>query len=189
LAPCAHWQVLDWGQFAPAELDRLSPVRQAFRLPDDIARNGSNWLEIIGFAGGGGRESWATLRQIGIGLRGSAAVSKRTTDLVGLVTPQESSFVLAAFQFALLQKARGDAALLRAGAANELIRATQHHDWRPHRDTVSGDRPPGRRRNGPIPVLRAVSGLGLRFGAAGLSPEPAPRPCILGRLSLSSLRV
>ena len=98
--------------------------------------------------------------------------------------------MLAALQFALLQKARGDAALLRAGAAHDLIGATQHHDWRPHRDAVSGDRPRGRRRIGPIdPVLRAVSGLGLRFGAAGLSPEPAPRPCILGRLSLSSLRV
>jgi hypothetical protein len=76
LVPYAHWQVLDWGQFTPAELDRLSPVRQAFRLPGDIARNGSNWLEIIDFAGGGRREGWATLRQIGIGLRRSAAVSK-----------------------------------------------------------------------------------------------------------------
>ena len=52
LVPLAHWQVLDWGRFAPAELDRLSPVRQAFRLPDEVARKRSNWLEIVGFAVG-----------------------------------------------------------------------------------------------------------------------------------------
>ena len=186
LAPLAHWQVLDWGQFAPAELDRLSPLRQAFRLPDDVARNGSNWLEIVGFAVGPRCAGSATLRQIRIGLRRSAAVSKRATDLVGIVTPQETSFVLAALQFALLQKARGDAVLLRAGAAHDLIGATQHHDWRPHRDVGGGDGAPGRRRIGPIdPVLRALSGLGVRFGTAGLSAESAPRPCIVGRFSLA----
>jgi hypothetical protein len=119
-----------------------------------------------------------------MGLRRSAAVSKLATELVGVVTPQETSFVLAALQFALLQKALGDASLLRADAACDLIGATQHHDWRPYRD--AGDRPPHRRRIRPIdPVLRALSGLGVRFGAAGLSAEPAPRPCILGRLSLA----
>ena len=120
-----------------------------------------------------------------MGLRRSAAASIAATDLVGIVTPQETSFVLAALQFALLQKARGDAPLLRAGAARDLVGATQHHDWRPHRDVVVGDEPPGRRRIGPVdPVLRAVAGLGVRFGAAGVSPQPAPRPCILGRLGV-----
>jgi putative hemolysin len=182
----AHWQVLDWGQFTPGELDLISPLRRAFRLPADIAHAGSNWLEVVGFAAGGRTAGSATLRQIRMGLRRSAAVSKQATDLVGVVTPQETSFVLAALQFALLQKARGDAALMRAGAARDLIGATRHHDWRPHRDVVAGDRRPGRRRIGPIdPVLRALAGLGTRFGAAGLSAEPAPRPCILGRLSLA----
>jgi putative hemolysin len=190
LVPCAHWQVLDWGQFTPGELDRISPLRRAFRLPADIARDGSHWLEIVGFAAGSAvcsrSAGAATLRQIRMGLRRSAAVSKQATDLVGVVTPQETSFVLAALQFALLQKARGDAALARAGAARDLIGATRHHDWRPNRDVVGGDPRPGRRRIGPTdPVLRALAGLGVRFGAAGLSAEPAPRPCILGRLSLS----
>jgi putative hemolysin len=186
LVPLAHWHVLDWGQFAPAELDRLSPLRRAFRLPDAVAHKGSNWLEIVGFAVGSRYEGSATLRQIRMGLRRSAALSIEATDLVGLVAPQETSFVLAALQFAMLQKARGDAPLLRAGAAHELLGATQHHDWRPHRDVVGGEGRPARRRIGPTdPVLRAVSGLGLRFGAAGLSAESAPRPCILGRLSLA----
>jgi putative hemolysin len=185
----AHWQVLDWGQFTPGELDRISPLRRAFRLPADVARDGSHWLEIVGFARGSAvcsrSAGAATLRQIRMGLRRSAAVSKQATDLVGVVTPQETSFVLAALQFALLQKVRGDAALVRAGAARELIGAMRHHDWRPHRDVAGGDPRPGRRRIGPTdPVLRALAGLGARFGAAGLSAEPAPRPCILGRLSL-----
>jgi hypothetical protein len=184
LVPCAHWQLLDWGQFTPRELEVISPLRRAFRLPKDV--DGTHWLEVIGFAAGSRCAELASLRQVRMGLRRSAAVSKRATDLVGIVTPQETSFVLAALQFALLQKARGDASLLRAGAARGLIGATQHHDWRPHRDAVGGDRPPHRRRIGPIdPVLRALSGLGVRFGAAGLSAEPAPRPCILGRLSLA----
>ena len=69
LVPCAHWQVLDWGQFAPAELDRLSPVRQAFRLPADVARDGSNWLEIIGFAAGSGG-GWRPCGRSGSGCAG-----------------------------------------------------------------------------------------------------------------------
>jgi putative hemolysin len=186
LAPLAHWQVLDWGQFAPAELDRRSPLRRAFRLPDDVARRASNWLEIVGFCFGNRCEGSASLGQIRMGLRQSAAASNQATDLVGIVTPQETSFVLSALQFALLQKARGDAPLLRAGARHDLIAAKKHHDWRPHRDVGGGGGPPDRRRLGPIdPVLRAVAALGIRFGAAGLSAEPAPRPCILGRLSLA----
>jgi putative hemolysin len=182
----AHWQVLDWGQFTPAELDLISPLRRAFRLPADIARDASHWLEVVGFAVGSRSVGAATPRQIRMGLRRSAAVSKQATDLVGVVTPQETSFVLAALQFALLQKARGDATLVRAGAVRDLIGATRHHDWRPHRDVAGGDPRPGRRRIGPTdPVLRALAGLGVRFGAAGLSAEPAPRPCILGRLSLA----
>jgi putative hemolysin len=186
LVPYAHWQVLDWAQFTPGELDLISPLRRAFRLPADMARDGSHWLEVVGFAADSRSAGSATLRQIRIGLRRSAAVSKQATDLVGVVTPQETSFVLAALQFALLQKARGDAALARAGAARDLIGATQHHDWRPHRDVAGAAPRPGRRRIGPTdPVLRALAGLGIRFGAAGLSAEPAPRPCILGRLSLA----
>jgi putative hemolysin len=185
LVPCAHWQVLDWGRFTPGELDLVSPLRRAFRLPGDVARDATNWLEVVGFAAGSRGAELAPLRQILMGLRRSAAVSKRATDLIGIVTPQETSFVLAALQFAVMQKARGDAPLLRAGAARDLIGATQHHDFRPYRDAVGGDRPPGRRRIGPIdPVLRALAGFGIRFGAAGLSAGPAPRPCILGRLSL-----
>jgi putative hemolysin len=175
LAPLSRWQVLDWGQFAPGELDRLSPARRAFRLPADIADGASNWLEIVGFDAGSA--GLATLRQIRTGLRRSAAVWKRATDLVGLVTPQEMSFVLAALQFALLQKARGDAALLRADAARNLIGATQHHDWRPHRDAVG-------RMVTIDSTLRALAGIGVRFGAAGASADFPPRPCILGRLSL-----
>jgi putative hemolysin len=186
LVPCAHWQVLDWGQFTRGELDLISPLRRAFRLPGDVARDATNWLEVVGFAAGSRGAELAPLRQILMGLRRSAAVSKRATDLIGLVTPQETSFVLAALQFALLQKARGDAPLLRAGAARDLIGATQHHDFRPYRDAVGGDRSPDRRRMEPIdPVLRALAGFGIRFGAAGLSAEPAPRPCIIGRLSLA----
>jgi hypothetical protein len=186
VVPCAHWQVLDWGQFAPGELDCLSPMRRAFRLPDDVVRNGNNWLEIVGFALGSRCPGLATPREVWMGLRGSAAVSRRATDLVGVATPQETSFVLAALQFAILQKARGDAALLRAGAALDLIGATQHHDWRPRRDVTGGDRPRGRVRTGPRdPLLRILAGIGVRFGAAGLSVDPAPRPCILGRLSLA----
>jgi hypothetical protein len=94
--------------------------------------------------------------------------------------------VLAALQFALMQKARGDAPLLRASAARDLIGGTQHHDFRPQRDAVGGDRLPDWRRIGPIdPVIRALAGFGTRFGAAGVSADPAPRPCILGRLSLA----
>jgi putative hemolysin len=187
LVPCAHWQVLDWGQFTAGDLDHISPLRRAFRLPGDVAKDGAHWLEVVGFAVGSRCAELVTPRQVRMGLRRSAAVSKRASDLVGIVTPQETSFVLAALQFALLQKTRGDAPLLRAGAVRDLIGATQHHDWRPHRDAVGGDRLPDRRRIGAIdPVLRALAGLGIRFGAAGLSADPAPRPCILGRLSLAS---
>jgi hypothetical protein len=132
-------------------------------------------LEIVGFDAGSA--GLATLRQIRTGLRRSAAVWKRATDLVGLVTPQETSFVLAALQFALLQKARGDAALLRADAARNLIGATQHHDWRPHGDAIG-------RMVKIDSTLRALAGVGVRFGAAGASADFPPRPCILGRLSL-----
>jgi hypothetical protein len=69
-------------------------------------------------------------------IRRASAVSRRATDLVGVATPQETSFVLAALQFAVLQNARGDAGLLRAGAALAVIGATQHHDWRPRRDVT-----------------------------------------------------
>ena len=157
LAPLARWQVLDWGQFAPGELDRLSPVRQAFRLPADVADGASNWLEIVGFDAGGAGP--ATLRQIRTGLRRSAAVSKRATDLVGLVTPQETSFVLAALQFALLQKTRGDAALLGAGA---------HATSSARRSTMTGGR---------TAMWSAATGCPVGAGSGRPIPcsEPWPR--------------
>jgi putative hemolysin len=180
LVACAHWQVLDWGQFTPRKLELFSPMWRTFRLPDDVTRAGSDWLEIIGFAVGSQCAGLATPRQIWMGLRRSVAVSKRATELVGVVKPLETSFALAALQFAVLQKARGDAALLRAGAALALIGATEHHDWRPHRDVVAHFRMEPR-----DPFLRILAGSGVRFGAAGLSIDRVPRPCILGRLSLA----
>jgi putative hemolysin len=185
LVPCAHWQVLDWGQFEPGELARLSPMRRSFRLHDDVAHEGSNWLEIVGFAIGSQCAGLATLQQVWMGLRASTAISRRAADLVTMVTPQETSFVLAALQFAVLQKARGDAALLHADAALDIIGATQHHDWKPHRDAVGGGKSGGWGRMGIDPVLRTLAGIGVRFGAAGLSVDCPLRPCILGRLSLA----
>jgi putative hemolysin len=188
LVPYAHWRVLDWEQFTFGELDSLSPVRRAFQFPGDVARAGRKWLEIASFSIGKGCAGFATMRQIRIGLRRSAAVSHRATDLVGVVKPQETSFVLAGLQFAMLQKASGDGALLRASAAMDLIGATKHHDWCPHRDAVDSDRPRGRDQMELIdPLLRTLARIGVRFGAAGLSADPAPRPCILGRLSLAPL--
>jgi Acyltransferase len=164
LVPCAHWQVLDWRQFTPSELYRISRVRRTFQLPGDVVRAARNWLEIMNFGIGEQCAGLATLKQIRMALCRSVAVSKQATELIGVVTPQETSFVLAGLQFAMLQKARGDAALLRSGAALDLIGATQHHDWRPARDTIGGG------RIGPIdPLLRIFARLGVRFGAAGLS--------------------
>jgi putative hemolysin len=186
LAPYAHWQVLDWGRFTPGKLDRFSPVRRTFRLPSDVVRDGSDWLEILGFSTGSQFPGSATLQQILMGLRRSVVASKRATELVGVVKPQETSFALAGLQFAMLQKARGDAALLRAGAAFALIGATQHHEWRPLRDVVAGESAPGHPRMEPrAPLLRILAGIGVRFGAAGLSIDRVPRPCILGRFSLA----
>jgi hypothetical protein len=186
LMPCARWQVLDWGEFNPRKLELFSPVWRTFRLPDDVTRAGNDWLEIVGFAVGSQCAGLATPRQICMGLRRSVAVSKRATELVGVIKPLETSFALAALQFAVLQKARGDAALLSAEAALALIGATEHHEWRPHRVVVDGARAPGHVRMEPRdPLLRILERIGVRFGAAGLSIDRAPRPCILGRLSLA----
>jgi hypothetical protein len=38
------------------------------------------------------------------------------------------------------------------------------------------------------PLLRHLAGIGVRFGAEGLSAGPTPRPCILGRLDLTAKR-
>jgi hypothetical protein len=100
LVPCAYWQVLDWGQFTPGELDVISPLRRAFRLPGDVSRDGTNWLEVVSFAAGSRCAELATLRQVWMGLRQSAAVSKRATDPVGVVIPQETSSGSAAIRIA-----------------------------------------------------------------------------------------
>jgi hypothetical protein len=177
----AFWQILDWGKFAAPELDRLSPVRQTFRLAGEVSA--ANRLEIVNFVVGDGAIGSITPRHIRMALRQTTAAWKRAVDLIGVVTPRETSFVLAALQFATLQEVRGDAELLRARPSRDLIGATQHHDWRLGRDTAGGDRSFDRRRIWSVdPVLRAYAAFGVRFGAAGLTADSAP--CILGRLGI-----
>ncbi len=190
-APYAHWQVLDWRQFSDDELDKLSPVRRAFRLPRDADRASRNWQEIVSFGVTGESRGLAAMRHIGTALRRSAALA-RASDVVGLVTSQEKYVTRAALQFARLQKTFTDAALLCAGAASALIGATRHHDWRPLRDVAGLDKLPGRQRvrDGSEPthsLLARLAKIGFRFGAAGLTAETTARPCVLARLSLSSL--
>ena len=189
--PYAHWQVLDWRQFTDEELDRLSPVRKAFRLPGDAGRASRNWQEIVSFGVMGESRGLTAMRHIGTALRRSAALA-RASDVVGLVTSQEKYVTRAALQFARLQKTFTDAALLCAGAASALIGATRHHDWRPLRDVAGLDKLPGRQRvrEGAEPtdsLLARLAKIGFRFGAAGLTAEATARPCVLARLSLSSL--
>jgi putative hemolysin len=183
LVSCAFWQLLDWGKFAARELDRLSPVRQAFRLAGEVTRSASNRLEIVKFGVGNGAVGSIAPRHIRMALRQTARAWKRAVDLICVVTPRETSFVLAALQFATLQKDRGDEELLRARPSRDLIGATRHHDWRPGRDTTGGDRLFDRRRIWSVdPVLRAYTAFGTRFGAAGLTADSAP--CILGRMGI-----
>jgi putative hemolysin len=189
-APCAHWQVLDWRQFSSHELDRLSPLRRAFRLSGDVAGRDRDWLEIVSFGGGKEARHFAAMRQTMMALRQVCALSKTVTDVVGLVTPQETNFALASLQFAILQKTFGDSELLRAGANAAVIGAVQHHGWRPRRDVGGVVRPVRRDQMQVVdPLLRHLAGIGVRFGAEGLSAGPAPRPCILGRLDLTAERL
>jgi hypothetical protein len=182
LVSCAFWQILEWGKFAERELDRLSPARQAFHLGGEATRSASNWLEIVNFGVGDRPVGSITPGLVRMALGKATSAWKRRVDLIGVVTPRETSFVLAALQFATLQKVRGDAELLRARPSRDLIGATQHHDWRPGRDTGGGDRAFDPRRIWSVdPVLRAHAAFGVRFGSAGLSAESAP--CILGRLA------
>jgi putative hemolysin len=188
-APCAHWQMLDWRQFSSDELDRLSPLRRAFRLPGDSAGSNRNWLEIVSFGGGKELGHFAEMRQAMMALRRVGALSKGATDLVGLVTPRETNFALASLQFGIMQKTFGDSELLRAEANAAVIGAVQHHDWRPQRDVGGFGRAVRRDQMQAVdPVLRHLAGIGVRFGAEGLSAGPAPRPCILGRLDLTAGR-
>jgi len=189
VAPCAHWQVLDWRQFSNDELDRLSPLRRAFRLPSDVAGGNRNWLEIVSFGGGKELSHFAAMRQAMTALRRDGALSKTATDLVGLVMPRETNFALASLQFAIMQKISGDSELLRAEANAAVIGAVQHHDWRPQRDVGGADRAARRNQMQVVdPLLRHLAGIGVRFGAEGLSAGPTPRPCILGRLDLTAKR-
>jgi putative hemolysin len=189
-APIAHWQVLDWRQFRDDELDEISPVRKAFRLPGDAARAGRNWLEIVSFGMPGKFRSLTAMRQIGAALHRTAALA-HATDIVGIVTSQEKHIARVALQFARLQKTFTDAALLCAGATSALMGATRHHDWRPLRDVAGFERLTNRkwvaeRMQPTAAMLARLAAIGFRFGAAGLTPDPAARPCVLARLSLSS---
>ena len=183
LAPIAHWQVLDWRQFRDGELDAMSPVRKAFRLPGDAARAGRSWLEIVSFGVPGKLSGLAAMRQIGTALQRTAALA-RATDVVGVVTSQEKHIARAALQFARLQKTFTDAALSCADATSALMGATRHHDWRPLRDVAGFDRLPGRKwvadRMPPTAAMLArLAEIGFRFGAAGLTADLAARPCVL----------
>jgi hypothetical protein len=177
LVPLAHWHVLDWGQFAPAELDRLSPLRRAFRLPDDVARKGSNWLEIVGFAVGSrcelghrGRSGWVCAVGGAIDRghiwSGSGRRRRRASCLAALCSAAEGS-------------RRCPIAARRRGA--RTLGATQHHDWRPHRDVVDGEGGPLGAGSPIDPVLRAVSGsasgsvprVSAPIGAPAVHSRPA----------------
>jgi hypothetical protein len=187
--PHAYWQVLDWRQFSENELEKLSPVRRAFRLPRDADRASRNWQEIVSFGVTGKARGLAAMRWIGTALRRSATLAN-ASDVVGLVTSPENHATRAALQFARLQKTFTDAALVCADAASQLIGATRHHDWRPLRDVAGFDKPTGLRKrgNGAAPAdstLMRLANIGFRFGAAGLTDEPASRPCVLARLSVA----
>ncbi len=188
-SPFARWQLLDWGQLTPRDLEGLSPILRTFRLPDRLPSDGApasrTCMEIVAFRPGDHFQNRVSLRQMRNALRQSATRSDRTTDLVGLVSPLETSVTLAGLQFAMLQKSRGDAALLCGSAKRNLIAAPEHHDWRPHPEMIRSDDPHIRRQVRSMdPVLRACRAIGVRFGAAGLSIDAAPRPCILGRLTV-----
>jgi hypothetical protein len=139
-SPLARWQILDWGQLTPRELERFSPIRRTFRLPSDVADPASACVEIVAFRTRDHFGSWVSPRQMRNRLRQSAALSDRVTDLIGLVSPLESSVTLAGLQFAILQKAQRDPVLLRASAERNLIGAMQHHDWRPHPGVIRSDK-------------------------------------------------
>jgi putative hemolysin len=74
--PCAHWQVLDWRQFSSDELDRLSPLRRAFRLPGGVTGGNRNWLEIVSFVGSKELGRFAAMRQAMTALRRVGALSE-----------------------------------------------------------------------------------------------------------------
>jgi putative hemolysin len=182
LEPRAYWQVLDWGQLTRQELDRFSPMRRAFRLPEAIADSSRHWLEIVSFGVAEEFGPRVAMRQAWIALRRHLALSPTATGLVGMLMPQETNVAVASLQLAILQKSFGDAALLRAHARAELIGAPRHNDWRPGRDIAASGRQPQANQQRLIdPVLRNLAKMGVRFGAVGLSEDACPRPCILGR--------
>jgi putative hemolysin len=193
LAPYAHWQVLDWRQFSDDELDELSPVRKAFRLPANADRTQQKWLEVVSFSAAGRLRGSGGMRYVLAALRRSVALAS-ATDVVGLVASQEKYVARVALQFARLQKTFTDAALLCAEATHALMGATRHHDWQPLRDVAALHRVPGRQwlRNRMQPtaaMLGRLATIGFRFGAAGLMPDTTARPCVLARLSLPDLAV
>jgi putative hemolysin len=181
--PLAHWQALDWAQFTDAELDRISPIRKSFRLPPELSAARRNWLEIVDFRLGKELGGLAALRPAWRALKDMARAIGPRTELVGLLTPRNSGVALASVSLGLLQKCCGDDALLRARPEVELLGATRHHDWRPHRDIGSLDRRAALEQARLLdPLLGSCARLGVRFGASGLRAGSPLRPCILARL-------
>jgi hypothetical protein len=190
--PCAYWQVLDWRQFSERELDELSPVRKAFRLPGNGNRVSRDWLEVVGFGIAGHVRGSAVMRQIPTALHRLASLAS-ATDVVSLVTSHEKYVARVALQFARLQKTFTDTALLCADATRALMGATRHHDWQPLQDVAGLDNLSGRqwlrdRLQPTATMLSRLARIGFRFGAAGRTPDTIARPCVLARLSLSAVR-
>lgn len=190
--PCAYWQVLDWRQFSEGELDELSPVRKAFRLPGNGNRVTREWLEVVGFGIPGQVRGMAAMRQIPTALHRLASLAS-ASDVVSLVTSHEKYVARVALQFARLQKTFTDTALLCADATRALMGATRHHDWQPLRDVAGLDRQSARqwlraRVQPTAAMLSRLARIGFRFGAAGLTPDAIALPCVLARLNLSALR-
>jgi hypothetical protein len=181
LDPRAYWQLLDWQKFTSQELDEFSPVRRAFRLPREVAATSRHWLEIVSFGAEKEFGQFANMLQIVIALRKLLDVSHLSSEVVSLLTPQETNLAVCSLQLGILQKSFGDVALLNAHARVALLNATRHHNWRPGRDIAVSPHCRPDAMNLVDPMLRSFARIGVRFGATGLSQDLGCRPCILGR--------